>query len=110
MRAKILLFLVFTIIMTYGVAQTVTDKIMHKVEPGQTLYFISKKYDVTIDQLKQANPAILDDLIIKPEQVLVIPVENKTVELDGNGYKMHTVKTMETLYSISKLYDISVTE
>jgi len=110
MRAKILLILVFASLMTWGSAQTVSDKIIHKVEAGQTLYFLSKKYNIGIDQLRQANPEILDDLIIKPAQVLVIPVENKTVELDQGGYKIHVVKTKETLYSLSKLYDISVSE
>lgn len=110
MRAKIVLILVFASLMTWGSAQTVSDKIIHKVEAGQTLYFLSKKYNISIDQLRQANPEILDDLIIKPAQVLVIPVENKTVELDQGGYKIHVVKTKETLYSLSKLYDISVSE
>ena len=110
MRAKIVLILVFASLITWGSAQTVSDKIIHKVEAGQTLYFLSKKYNIGIDQLRQANPDILDDLIIKPAQVLVIPVENKTVELDQGGYKIHVVKTKETLYSLSKLYDISVSE
>ena len=110
MRVKILLILVFASLMTWGSAQTISDKIIHKVEAGQTLYFLSKKYNIGIDQLRQANPDILDDLIIKPAQVLVIPVENKTVELDQGGYKIHVVKTKETLYSLSKLYDISVSE
>jgi LysM repeat protein len=110
MRVKILLILVFASLMTWGSAQNVSDKIIHKVEAGQTLYFLSKKYNIGIDQLRQANPDILDDLIIKPAQVLVIPVENKTVELDQGGYKIHVVKTKETLYSLSKLYDISVSE
>lgn len=110
MRAKIVLILVFASLMTWGSAQTVSDKIIHKVEAGQTLYFLSKKYNISIDQLRQANPEILNDLIIKPAQVLVIPVENKTVELDQGGYKIHVVKTKETLYSLSKLYDISVSE
>ncbi len=110
MRAKIVLILVFASVITWGSAQTVSDKIIHKVEAGQTLYFLSKKYNISIDQLRQANPEILDDLIIKPAQVLVIPVENKTVELDQGGYKIHVVKTKETLYSLSKLYDISVSE
>jgi LysM repeat protein len=110
MRAKILLILVFASLMTWGSAQTISDKIIHKVEAGQTLYFLSKKYNIGIDQLRQANPDILDDLIIKPAQALVIPVENKTVELDQGGYKIHVVKTKETLYSLSKLYDISVSE
>lgn len=110
MRAKFVLILAFSVLSAIGIAQTETNKIIHTVEPGQTLYFISKKYNVSIDKLRASNPAILEDLIIKPEQVLVIPVENKTVQMDDSGYKMHTVQTKETLYSISKLYNISVSD
>ena len=33
--------------------------IMHKVEPKETLYSLSKKYNVTVDQIKEQNAALL---------------------------------------------------
>lgn len=109
---KTLLSLFFAICMiSFSLeAQTKSDNIRHTVEAGQTLYFISKKYNVSIQELRASNPAILEDLIIKPEQELIIPVKNTPVKIDDNNYKIHVVKTKETLYSISKLYNLKVDE
>ena len=109
---KTLLSLFFAICMiSYGLmAQTKSENIKHTVEAGQTLYFISKKYNVSILELRASNPSILEDLIIKPEQQLIIPVKNTHVKIDDNNYKIHIVKTKETLYSISNLYGLKVDE
>lgn len=109
---KTLLSLFFSICMISFslLAQTKSDNIKHKVEAGQTLYFISKKYNVSIAELRASNPAILEDLIIKPEQELIIPVKNVPVKIDDNNYKIHLVKTKETLFSISKMYGLTVNE
>jgi LysM repeat protein len=32
--------------------------IMHKVQPGETLYSLSRRYQVTVDAIQQANPAM----------------------------------------------------
>lgn len=106
MKAKLRILLVIPFLIGIMFAQTGTIK--HTVEPGQTLYFISKKYNLSVAELRASNPTILDDLIIKPGQELLIPVKNVPVKVDLGEYKMHTVQTKETLFSISKLYGVSV--
>jgi LysM repeat protein len=108
MKAKLSLLFVIGFICLSLFSQAQTSTIQHKVEAGQTLYFISKKYNVSIAELRASNPAIGEDLIIKPGQDLKIPVKNTVVKLDESNYKIHVVKTKETLYSISKLYNVSV--
>ena len=110
MKALLSLFFAICFISFSLNAQTNSDNIKHTVEAGQTLYFISKKYNLSIPELRASNPEILDDLIIKPDQVLTIPVKNTPVKIDNNDYKLHVVKTKETLYSISKMYDIKVAD
>lgn len=110
MKAKLSLLLAVCFFSFTAIAQTVSEQISHTVEPGQTLYFISKKYDLSIDELRKYNPEILDDLIIKPEQVLLIPVANSPTKIDKDSYKIHVVQTKETLYSIAQKYDTKVTE
>ena len=110
MKAKLsLLFVVFFFSFS-AMAQIGTEEMSHKVEPGQTLYFISKKYDLSIDELRKSNPIIEDDLIIKPAQVLIIPVKNEPTKLDDNAYKIHVIQTKETLFSISQMYNIEISE
>ena len=110
MKAKLSLLFVVFFFSSSAIAQIVTEEMSHKVEPGQTLYFISKKYDLSIDELRKSNPIIEDDLIIKPAQVLIIPVKNDPTKLDDNAYKIHVIQTKETPFSISQMYNIEISE
>lgn len=45
--------------------------IKHKVKSGQSLYYISRKYHVSVEKIKKANH--LKSNLIKPGKILVIP-------------------------------------
>ncbi|MCB9256045.1 MAG: LysM peptidoglycan-binding domain-containing protein [Chitinophagales bacterium] len=106
MKAKLSLLFVLCIISFGLFAQT--NMTIHQVEPGQTLYFISKKYDLSIAELRANNPEIGDDLIIKPGQALQILLKKPAVKVDASDYKIHVVQSKETLFSIAKQYGIKV--
>lgn len=72
---------------------------LHKVKRKQTLFSISKAYDVAIEKIKGANKEELEDGL-KARTILKIPVTEKFV--------LHEVEKKETLYGISKEYGISV--
>lgn len=110
MKIKLSILLGIMFLSFSAIGQTINDKIKHTVAPGQTLYFISKKYNLSIDEIRANNPEIGDDLIIKPEQVLLIPIMNVPTKVDVDNYKVHIVKTKETLFSISKQYGVTVDE
>jgi len=80
--------------------------VLHKVTQGETLYGISKRYGVTIDQILEFNPTadggLEIDLILK---VPYVARPKRTVE--GT---IHKVGDKETLFSISKLYGVSIDE
>jgi len=87
----------------------------HIVEAQQTLFFISKKYDITVEDLKTANPELLSTSI-QIGQKLKIPIKKNisvitepiTLGADTGKYILHTVIPQETLYSISRQYQISI--
>ncbi len=110
MKAKLSLLFAVCFFSISAIAQIVKEEISHKVETGQTLYFISKKYELSIDDLRKSNPIIEDDLIIKPAQVLIIPVKKEPTKLDDSAYKTHIIQTKETLFSISQMYNIEISE
>ena len=110
MKAKLSLLFAVCFFSFSAIAQIVKEEISHKVETGQTLYFISKKYELSIDDLRKSNPIIEDDLIIKPAQVLIIPVKKEPTKLDDSAYKTHIIQTKETLFSISQMYNIEISE
>lgn len=87
----------------------------HTVEKQETLYSISKKYGVTINELVKVNPGIESGVQIG--QRLVIPdsknqsggtLSSKVIFYDT--ILPHTVESKETLYSISKRYMVSQNE
>lgn len=88
---------------------------IHIVEPGHTLYAISKKYLIDVNAIIEENPEAKDGL--KVGQALKIPVikENKKLhkvnspEIDGN-YILHNVEQGQTLYSISRQYNLEMAD
>lgn len=82
----------------------------HTVQKGETLFSIAKKYNVTVEGVKELNSLRTDDisegtrLIINPNQAPINEHEEAVVP----GY--HMVKQGETLYSIARRYNTTVLE
>ncbi|MGE0560951.1 MAG: LysM peptidoglycan-binding domain-containing protein [Flavobacteriales bacterium] len=87
--------------------------ILHRVEKGRTLYSLAKEFNLQQKDIVALNPEI-DEIGVQEGQMIKIPVreikENKPAQLTSNGlnYKTHFVKSGETLYSLSKLYQVSI--
>ena len=73
------------------------------VKKGDTLYSIAKKYNITVNELKDANNLVDNTLQIGQE--LVIP--NEIIESE---YQLYTIKPGDTLYSISQKYNLSIAD
>jgi LysM repeat protein len=81
--------------------------IIHQVEAGETLYGISKRYGVTLDQMVEVNPDAGSGLEVGA--MLKVPFVPRTTPKPVDG-TIHRVAEKETLYSISKLYGVTVDE
>ena len=86
---------------------------IHSVEKGNTLFSIAKKYEIGIDELKKNNPEAANGLRIG--QTLKIPVSKANPKNGNNSesvilgnFIIHEVAGKETLYSISKKYNVKV--
>lgn len=87
---------------------------IHLVVAGNTLYSISKQYNVSVQEIEEFNPkskaglSIGDSLYIlavgKDKQLI-----EKNMEVDGN-YIIHEVQKKQTLYAISKIYGINISD
>lgn len=85
---------------------------VHKVEPKETMYSISKKYGVTVEEIKQWNGlsdntlSIGQELIVKKPKpaVAVASRSDETTHKKGS----HTVAQQETLFSVARQYGVSV--
>ncbi|CAD0009598.1 PBP1 and LysM peptidoglycan-binding domain-containing protein [Flavobacterium salmonis] len=89
----------------------------HEVQPKETLFAIEKKYGVSDEALKAANPFLVTDGL-QIGQTLVIPSKGalpktktaaKTIkEIAQEKYVYHDVQPKETKYSIAKQYKTTV--
>lgn len=93
--------------------EIVAKNMTYKVKSGESLYSISKKYNISIDELKKINQ--LEQNKIKPNQELIIPlstepIQNGTTLKSENSNKpiFHKVKSGETFISIAKAYNCTV--
>lgn len=95
-----------------GSAKKPNSKVItHKVEPKETLFGIEKKYGVSEEALKKANPD-LEKLGLQIGQTLVIPSNkaSKTAVSTPEKVVYHIVFPKETKYSIAKKYGITIEE
>ena len=78
---------------------------VHIVQQGETLYSISKAYGVSQSDIAINNPDIYAGL--KVGQALKIPAKVKETKTDED-YIYHIVKRKETLFGISRMYNVSM--
>ncbi len=78
--------------------------ILHEVEPKQTLFGISRRYQTPVGDIINANSELKAGL--KIGQTIKVPYI--PVEAIPAGAKLHKVSAGETLFSISKAYEVSV--
>lgn len=107
-------------------------EVNHKVLPKETLYSLSRDYNVTVDEIKANNPQVAKSGLqvgqvvkiltsrkvdIKQSNTIVRPVTKSQpvqpttaeVKTDGSAKVIrHQVQPKETLYSLSKKYNVTV--
>ncbi|KAB2332528.1 LysM peptidoglycan-binding domain-containing protein [Bacillus mesophilum] len=81
---------------------------MYEVEKGDTLYRISKDFDLTVQQLKEMNDLHSDKIF--PGQKLEVPTEYHTTETFLQHAAIYTVVPGDTLWSIADRYGVPVSE
>ncbi len=78
---------------------------LHTVNPGQTIYGISKAYTVSMEEIMKSNPQLKKGL--RAGDVIKIPVITSN---QAKKFIFHDVVRGETLYEISFNYNVKVSE
>ena len=93
------------------VSKAVATSKTHLIEPKETLFGIAKKYAISDEALKQANPN-LEKEGLQIGQTLDIPSNtvSKTNTPTPEKVVYHEVLPKETKYSIAKLYGTTIEE
>lgn len=101
--------------------------IQHEISQGETLFAIARKYEISVDVLREDNPEIDPQHMTIGDKVWVRKAEmgesteeevkeqiNEYAEqltaVADDGYKYHVVQAGETIYSLSRLFGISEEE
>ncbi|RXR20429.1 LysM peptidoglycan-binding domain-containing protein [Flavobacterium amnicola] len=93
--------LVFILLSTVVFSQ---EAINHKVTKGETVYSLAQKYQVKQSEIFELNPKAKNGL--KLDMVLQIPNKNQSIATVEPT--VHEVLPKETLYGISKKYNVSI--
>ncbi|GAA3786197.1 LysM peptidoglycan-binding domain-containing protein [Corallibacter vietnamensis] len=110
---QFLYLIFFFLIFSCGTASQAQNYKTHKIKQGETIESIAKIYSVTPFDIYTLNPDAKNGL--KRNDVLIIPnskianteAPQAVIEKELVGFKEHKVKRKETLYSLSKMYDVA---
>lgn len=92
------------------------SKFYYVVLPGETLYGISKRNGLTVDELTKANVSVLNGML-KSGQKITIPtrkgvsgsnVANTSSAIVSSSSKYHLVEPKETKFGLSKKYGVTI--
>ena len=94
--------------------------VIHKVRKRETLFSLSQKYNVTIDDIKKYNKQLYANSLRKNDKIRIpqgMPVATTETDNPANGTntaetstEKHTVQAKETVYGIARMYGISINE
>ena len=103
MRELLTISLVF--ILSFNEITAQDSIIEYKIQKGETAYFIAQKYKVSVDEIYKLNPESQNG--IKDNQIIKIPVHSAEKQ-NSNQQVTHVVGAKETLFGLSKQYNVSV--
>ena len=90
--------LIFLLLVMAGSAYSQQYK-SHRVTKGENVYRIAKRYNTTPEAIYRINPTAKDGS--KEGEILAIPV------IDDQEYKTHVVEEGDTVYSLSKKFNVT---
>lgn len=86
--------------------------IKYKVQKGNTFYSIARMFDISVADIYQLNQLSEND-IIRPGDIILVYKPQKVAASTGTKKirrKQYTVKSGDTLWSISRIFNVSVAD
>ena len=108
------LFVICFLFQVFTSAASAQSYKYHTVKKGETVFSISQAYSLDEEDIYKYNPEARDGIGINEK--LVIPIDKaktensseETATSNSTSFKEHKVKKKETLYSLSKQYNVSI--
>ncbi|MFN3940664.1 MAG: LysM peptidoglycan-binding domain-containing protein, partial [Chitinophagales bacterium] len=83
--------------------------IVYRLSAGETVYAVSRKYNVSYQSIVQSNPDLNLNAMQSGQEILIPRANITAANTKPTGSHMHIVAKGETVYSIAKLYGVEVT-
>lgn len=87
--------------------KNLSEQIEYTVQRGDTLWEISRRYNVTIDEITRLNN-IQNPNLIYPGEILTIITNSNFEQTQGLGKDFYTVKSGDTLSELAIIFDTTV--
>ncbi len=125
----------FVMMMVSFSATAQNNEVLHEVKSGESLSKLAQKYHTTVGDIMRANgmnsksvlkigkkikiptaanvaAPITTPIVTEPTKIIEKPITKKQIVADkkGNNFIIHVVEKKETLFSISKKYNITVSQ
>lgn len=112
MKKRIISFTAVIILIVTILGSTVsaaTDK--YTVVPGDSLWKISRRYEIGLDEIIAANPQIPNPDLIYPDQIITVPLqdyaiasyENQVISLVNNIRAKNGLRTLKANWELSRV-------
>lgn len=82
---------------------------LYTVRAGDSMFFIAKRFNISLQSLIQANPQVADPNLIYPGQILCIPMGGSGPIPNCPGVQVYRVQAGDTMFEIARRNNISLT-
>jgi len=90
-------------------AAAAAQPVYHTLEKGETLYALSRKYQVSVQEIMQANEISSPETLSAGSRLL-IPSKNREINPDISSHDQYIVKKGDTFYRIARAHGMTVSE
>ena len=103
------LFVICFLFQIYSTTANAQSYKYHTVKKGETVFSISQTYGIDEKDIYKYNPEAKEGIGVNEKLVIPIDAPKSEPKTDNsNQFVNHTVKKKETLYSLSREYNVSV--
>ncbi len=78
----------------------------HKVQAGETVFSLCKKYNISESEFFKFNPQAKNGIRVGELLMVPVPKEDDELPIDTTRFLKHTVQDGETIYSLCKKYNV----
>jgi len=105
------LFVICFLFQIYATSANAQSYKYHTVKKGETVFSISQSYNIEEEDIYKLNPDARKGIGVNEKLVIPVGESNNSPKSEVAGttqFTEHTVKKKETLYSLSKQYNVSI--